>query len=467
MCKALALMTALTLAGPCLGASVESAPLKALFHLSFDDTIAPTVMGGKVEATSVEEVKFVEGKVGKAGDFRQGGCVELRNLPRLDPKAGTIELWIKSAHDHKELEDHCYLQLFNADDTAGLEIKFYHVECSAQVTMWQGKIRARRYGWGWAKDAWRHIVVTWDAASADPTGLTLYQSGIVSGYPRDYRPIQLPTSLRVGCRSPKGGQRANALIDEVAIYNRCLTRSQVEALHKLGDLPLAEKLAKIQEVIAREDALRRKREDLLYNHRKLALVHGRYTSLKNWPDKAFTPLQLPVPDKIHETKLASTDLGHYDVLFVPGGGGLRFDDANHEALLKFVRDGGGYVGICGGAVTAARYGLIDAKRYPFGVRGKVWTFLKAHPVTDGYDVKRKIMFPHASGPLFVLEEGKSETPVATFDVGAEPLPTFTNVIAKPLGKGRVVVFSGHPEGAPETRPMLRNAVMWTARIIGE
>jgi hypothetical protein len=29
----------------------------------------------------------------------------------------------------------------------------------------------------------------------------------------------------------------------------------------------------------------------------------------------------------------------------------------------------------------------------------------------------------------------------------------------------VLIFSGHPEGAVETRRLLRNAVMWAAKII--
>ena len=53
-----------------------------------------------------------------------------------------------------------------------------------------------------------------------------------------------------------------------------------------------------------------------------------------------------------------------------------------------------------------------------------------------------------------------------FDVGNPPLPTFVNVIAKHYGKGRVVAFSGHPEGSTQTRRMLRNAVLWATRITG-
>lgn len=439
----------------------------ALFYLSFDGTVDAAAPGAHVTVVGGEGIRFAQGQVGNAADFREHGCLEYRGLPMLNLKEGTIELWIKAAHDRKEMKDHYYLQFLKDDGSAGIEIKFYHVECSAQVTMWTPKSKFRRYGWGWAEDAWRQIVVTWDATGQDQSGLTLYLNGIESGYPRPYKPIQMPDMLRVGCKSPQEGHVAKALIDEVAVYNRCLTRLQVKTLFEHGDKPLAEKVTRARERIAKDAASDHERNDMLFNHRKLGMIHGRFTSLLHWHDEAFTPLGIPVPDKVHETKLASTDLSQYHVLFVPGGGGLRLDDANKEALQKYVRQGGGYVGICGGAVTAARYGLIDAQRYPFDVRGPVFNMLKEHPITEGYDIKRKLLFPHASGPLFVLKEGSGETPVAVFRVGAPPLPTFVNTIAKHYGKGRVVAFSGHPEGSPQTRMLLRNAILWAAKITGE
>ena len=194
------------------------------------------------------------------------------------------------------------------------------------------------------------------------------------------------------------------------------------------------------------------------------MIHGRVQSLVNWPDTAFTPLQMPVPDKIHEADLATTDLSAYHTLFVAGGGGLNLDEANQEALREYVRQGGGYVGICGGAVSAAKAGLIDATRYRFGARGPVFAKLLSHPVTAGYDLSRTILFPHASGPLFVITDGSDEVPVVLFEVGNPPLPSFVNVIAKTYGEGRVLVFSGHPEGSAQTRRLLRNAILWTTRI---
>ena len=454
---------------PGLTVSAQEQPpeFAALFCLSFDDSVQALAEGTEVTVTGGEELGYAEGKVGKAADFLKGGCLEYRDLPAFDLKQGTIELWIKSPHDGKEMEDHYYLQFLKEDGSAGIEIKFYHVECSVQVRMWGSTGKFRRYGWGWAQDAWQQIVVSWNSTDPNLSGLGLYKQGIETGYPRPYKPIEMPDFLRVGCKSPEEeGEFAKALIDEVVVYNRSLTRGQAKALFENGGKPLEEKVAALRERIARDEAIQRERTDLLFNHRKLGMLHGRYQSLVHWQDAAFTPLQIPVPDKVHETELATTDLGQYDALFVAGGGGLRLDDANAEALRKYVREGGGYVGICGGAVSACNAGLIEAERFNFGVRGPVWNKLEEHPITEGYDLKRKLLFPHASGPLFVVKEDSGEVPVVIFDVGNPPLPTFVNTIAKEYGEGRVVAFSGHPEGSAQTRRLFRNAIMWAAKITG-
>ncbi len=471
-----------------LGAAVCPAPVFSaetarpefapLFHLPFDGSAAAAVPKDGVTVTGDAALGFAEGKTGKAADFREGGCLEYRGLPPLDTRSGTLELWIKPAHDRKELQDHYYLQFLGKDGAPLLEVKFYHVEMAPQVIARAAPRLYSRYGWSFDKDQWNHIVVTWDDADPDLSGLQLYLAGAKSGYPCAYLPIAAPVALRVGGpTSPAGTPRqarpsgapapdgAKALIEEVCVYNRSLTPEQVKLLYESGGLPFDQKLARMRERIAHNDDVSRRRADALFNHRKLAMIHGRNTSLLHWPDEAFKPLRIPVPDKVHETELTKKDLRGYDTVIVPGGGGLNLTPADKEVLLRYVREGGGYVGICGGACAAKAAGLITAQSYSFGVRGSVWVTLKPHAVTEAYDPKRKILFPHASGPLFVPED-KSEEAAILFDVGSPPLPPFAHTIVKQYGKGRIVAFSGHPEGSGETRPLLRNAVLWTTKITG-
>lgn len=210
-------------------------------------------------------------------------------------------------------------------------------------------------------------------------------------------------------------------------------------------------------------------KDRLFNHMKFAFLHGRHQSILNWTDVRFEAMGLPVPDAIYETDLVTTDLSQYDVLLAGGGGGFRMDDENIEALRQYVQAGGGYVGICGGAHSANKYGLIEADRYSLsGVRGSVRCILAQHPITEGYDISQKLWMSHASGGLFVIKEGSDEVPVVLFDLLRDTdLPTLVNVIARQYGEGRVVVFSSHPEGPAETHRILRNAMMWAAKVIGD
>lgn len=448
------------------GEAHEDAPeLTTAFYLSFDDTVEAIAPGAEVTVSGSDNMTFADGKVGKAADFLKCGCLEYRNLPMPDPEAGTLELWINSAHGGKDMADDYFLRFLREDGSPAIDIQFYHVELSVQVTMWGTKGQSRRYAWGWAKDTWQHVVVAWDNTSPDNTDLMLYRNGVESGHANLYRTFHPPAFLRVGCKSPEEGGLARALIDEVAVYNRCLTKSQVKVLYENGGQPFEAKLATLRKRIAEDDANRKRRKHLLFHVKKLAMIHGRNTSLVHWQDSRFASLGLPVPAKIHETDLATTDLSQYDMVIVPGGGGLNLDDANREALQAYVREGGGYVGICGGATSAARAGLLTAKQYKFDIRGAVYNTVNEHPITEGYDVRRKLLIPHASGPLFVLNEGTDEIPVVVFGIGGDDLPTFVNVIAKSYGKGRVAVFSGHPEASARTHPLLRNAVMWTAGII--
>jgi len=45
-------------------------------------------------------------------------------------------------------------------------------------------------------------------------------------------------------------------------------------------------------------------------------------------------------------------------------------------------------------------------------------------------------------------------------------PPYAAVIAKHYGKGRVVVFSPHPEDQHESRALTRNAILWATKVIG-
>lgn len=441
--------------------AAEAPPeLQQLWRISFDGNATPEPSGATV--TGADALPYGEGKCGQAADFSEGRCVEYSGLPPLPRASGTLELWVKPLHDRKDLNDHHYLRFLRADGSPVVDVSFTQVEMSAEVTIQTGGRKFRRYGWGWAQDIWQHVVITWDTAGPSPKGLILYINGQETGYPATCQALDATAGLRVGCKSLEEGVWAKAWLDEIAVYNRCLTQGQVKALFERGGLNAAERLSQMVALVAADDArLAREREKLFAT--KLGILHGRNTSLLNWPDSVFEAIDIPVPTPVHEDSLAQTDLSVYGVLICPGGGGLNLTPENQQALLGYVNGGGGYVGICGGLNAALKYGLLEADTYRFNVRGPVWVKLKEHPVTAGYDLTRMVLFPHASGPLMV-PKGEGQETITVFDVGGEPLPEFTHTLVRQFGRGRVAGFSGHPEGSSDTRPMLRNAVMWAARV---
>ena len=205
---------------------------------------------------------------------------------------------------------------------------------SIQVTMWGSSGSFRRYGWGWGKDAWQHIVVCWDTANPAGATLGLYKNGVETGYPASYKAIEPPTTLQVGCQPKGGAASARALLDEIAVYRGALNASQVKVLYQAGDRPVVERAALTR-------AARRGRCGARSATHRPALpppaarADSRAShSLVNWGDNEFTPLRLPVPDKIHEDELVNTDLSQYHTLYVPGGGGLRLTDEKRRGAAR-------------------------------------------------------------------------------------------------------------------------------------
>lgn len=164
--------------GLAMAAEQQPSEFAALFHVAFDGNAAPDVPNAGVTVADAETLKYVdEGRLGKAANFVERGCVEYRGIPPINPKSGAIELWVKAAHPREEMEDHCYLQMLKGDKSAGVEIKFTHVEMSYDVAMWGHGKKHQRYGWSFAQDKWMQIVVTWETADPDVSGLRLYTNG--------------------------------------------------------------------------------------------------------------------------------------------------------------------------------------------------------------------------------------------------------------------------------------------------
>ena len=203
-------------------------------------------------------------------------------------------------------------------------------------------------------------------------------------------------------------------------------------------------------------------------------------------------------------KVALKDIGEgalnsYDVLLVPGGNSERqaeqLGESGRRAIREFVERGGGYVGVCAGGILATTsfdwsLNLVNAGTLsdkvqtpgPDGVMtvdmGKRGSGTVTMELTDA---GRQILAGRTGlietgfhlGPVFVpnqqsdlpkclpLGEYRSEVWLHKLQIGT--MVNSPSILAAQYGKGRVVIFSSHPEGREETEPMLVRAVLATAR----
>ncbi|MBN2187373.1 MAG: hypothetical protein JW732_08015 [Dehalococcoidia bacterium] len=175
---------------------------------------------------------------------------------------------------------------------------------------------------------------------------------------------------------------------------------------------------------------------------------------------------------LDENDIKERKLEHFKFLIVPGGYTQEYmpalGEAGREAIRNFVRAGGSYIGICGGAYLAAErvevpgrpegLGIIDIESIRKSGMGMVKIYLTNHPVTKG--LASELVIYYQNGPEIVA--GENVEGIARYGNGSFA------IVASSFGKGKVICFSPHPEGSisqgirpePETLKLLSNALEW-------
>ena len=179
-----------------------------------------------------------------------------------------------------------------------------------------------------------------------------------------------------------------------------------------------------------------------------------------------------------------TALKDSDVVIFSGGSGSKQGTAIGEAgraeVQRFVREGGGYIGICAGAYLACSkfswgLGLLDAQtvsskwrrgigdvQIEFTPEGQKLAGLTAEKRTVRYangpiikPAGRTDLAPYEPLAIFRTELAENDTPVGAM--------VDTPALAKgSFGKGRVVISSPHPEQTPGLEITIERAVRWVA-----
>jgi putative intracellular protease/amidase len=195
--------------------------------------------------------------------------------------------------------------------------------------------------------------------------------------------------------------------------------------------------------------------------------------------------------------LQRASLAPFALLVFPGGsGGSQAKAIGPDARQKireFVKDGGGYLGICAGAyLCSANYDwslkIIDSKAFT-GSRDipdvgpkQMWyrgpsTDVQMELTEAGRQILGNFSAPitvrYHNGPI-VSPAGRTDLPtylpLATFKTETglwEPqvgtMVETPAIIASSYGKGRVIAISPHPEATVETQPIVANAVKWLSQ----
>jgi hypothetical protein len=177
-------------------------------------------------------------------------------------------------------------------------------------------------------------------------------------------------------------------------------------------------------------------------------------------------------------------LSRFDVVVFSGGSGSAQSKAIGEAgrvnIRDFVKNGGGYVGICAGAYLAcAGYdwglGILDAKTVSSKWRrGRAFLDIQLTPA--GRDIFGQVdgtfKVRYANGPVIKplnRDDIPDYTPVSIFRTETAENDTPAGVqVGTPsqaigtFGKGRVFISSPHPENTPGLENMIPRALLWAA-----
>jgi hypothetical protein len=184
------------------------------------------------------------------------------------------------------------------------------------------------------------------------------------------------------------------------------------------------------------------------------------------------------------TEIGATDLKAFDVIVFSGGSGSSQSKTIGEAGLnnvrEYVRNGGGYVGICAGAYLACSkftwgLGILNARTVSSKwQRGQA--ILDSEVTEAGHSILGKVDAPfkvrYHNGPILTPAERTdlpAYTTISVFrsEVAEHDTPVGVMInspaqAAATFGKGRVFVSSPHPEGTPGLENLIPRGIVWAS-----
>ncbi len=197
-------------------------------------------------------------------------------------------------------------------------------------------------------------------------------------------------------------------------------------------------------------------------------------------------------DRVATRRVCSLDvnagvLSQFDVVLHPGGSGSgqanSLGESGRAKEIDFIRDGGGYLGVCaGGYLAACNYqwslAILDARtidtKNGHWRRGRAQLEIELTAAGLGLFGDRDPNFDvkYANGPIYAPGE-RDEIPdyetlalyrgeVADNGTSKGVMPGTPALIRGPFGEGRAVAFSPHPEDSESVQHFIRDAVIWAS-----
>ena len=172
------------------------------------------------------------------------------------------------------------------------------------------------------------------------------------------------------------------------------------------------------------------------------------------------------------SKLTSTILSKYKLLVMPGGSGgsVYLNTISKSVIQNFVKNGGGYLGICAGAYSAAAHtsGYYNGWGIAPHVRCKAVSFegkTTMSITSAGVSVLKRsgtITLAHFNGPAMYITSSTAKI-FGKYADSKTGYKGYADIVGDYYGKGRTVLIGSHPELSPQYPDIIANLIAWATK----
>lgn len=171
------------------------------------------------------------------------------------------------------------------------------------------------------------------------------------------------------------------------------------------------------------------------------------------------------------SKLTSAKLKGYNLLILPGGdgGSVYLGSISKSVIQNFVKNGGGYMGICAGAYSAVS--RVDGHYNGWGIaphfNAKSVSYIgktKMAITSSGASVMKRngtVTLSHYNGGA-MYRKSSGGLIFGTYADSKTKYKGYADIVGDYYGKGRTVLIGSHPEGSPRFPDIIASLAAWAS-----